>query len=72
MQIRYVLVNSGMSDNFLRQTKLSQLGKPIIDKGSSIDLKFHECVKIPKFGKEKSIIFTPPDEPFDLLSYRVS
>ena len=43
------------------------------DKGITIDdMKFHQCVKLPKFDKERSITFIPPDGNFELMSYRIT
>lgn len=43
------------------------------DKGITIDdMKFHQCVKLPKFDKERSITFIPPDGQFELMSYRIT
>lgn len=35
-------------------------------------MKFHQCVKLPKFDKERSITFIPPDGNFELMSYRIT
>jgi AP-2 complex subunit mu-1 len=35
-------------------------------------MKFHQCVKLPKFDKERSITFIPPDGSFELMSYRIT
>lgn len=43
------------------------------DKGITIDdMKFHQCVKLPKFDKERSITFIPPDGSFELMEYRIT
>lgn len=34
------------------------------------DVKFHQCVQLPKFDQEKIISFIPPDGEFVLMSYR--
>ncbi len=48
-------------------------GVTTTDKGITIDdMKFHQCVKLPKFDKERSITFIPPDGPFELMSYRIN
>lgn len=36
------------------------------------DIKFHPCVKLPKFEAERIINFIPPDGKFELMSYRLS
>ena len=35
-------------------------------------MKFHQCVKLSKFDKERSITFIPPDGIFELMSYRIT
>lgn len=35
-------------------------------------MKFHQCVKLPKFDKERSITFIPPDGSFELMTYRIT
>ena len=35
-------------------------------------MKFHQCVKLPKFDKERSITFIPPDGNFELMTYRIT
>ena len=43
------------------------------DKGISIDdVKFHQCVRLPKFDKERAITFIPPEGVFDLMTYRIT
>jgi len=42
-------------------------------KGISIeDIKFHQCVKLSDFVKDRNVTFTPPDGIFLLMKYRVS
>ena len=36
------------------------------------DIKFHQCVKLPKFDKERAITFIPPDGVFELMTYRIT
>lgn len=36
------------------------------------DIKFHQCVELEQFENDRTIMFTPPDGKFDLLTYRVS
>lgn len=36
------------------------------------DIKFHQCVKLSKFDKERAITFVPPDGQFVLMNYRLS
>lgn len=35
------------------------------------DIKFHSCVQLQKFDKERIIEFQPPDGEFELLTYRL-
>jgi AP-2 complex subunit mu-1 len=44
-----------------------------IDKGIQIDdIKFHQCVRLGKFDRDRSITFIPPDGTFDIMTYRIS
>lgn len=36
------------------------------------DIKFHACVRISQFERDRSITFIPPDGQFQLLNYRLS
>ncbi len=36
------------------------------------DLKFHRCVKLNKFNKQRAITFIPPDGEFTLMNYLIS
>jgi hypothetical protein len=36
------------------------------------DIKFHQCVRLPKFDKDRSITFIPPDGIFELMTYRIT
>mmetsp|Transcript_14890 Transcript_14890/g.38152 ORF Transcript_14890/g.38152 Transcript_14890/m.38152 type:complete len:448 (+) Transcript_14890:66-1409(+) len=36
------------------------------------DLTFHQCVKLGKFDKDRTISFIPPDGEFDLMNYRTT
>jgi len=35
-------------------------------------MKFHRCVKLNKFSKERAITFIPPDGEFNLMDYIIS
>lgn len=60
----------GMNDKLLME-KESKNKK--VDRGISInDLKFHQCVRLGKFDKDRSITFIPPDGIFDLMTYRIN
>lgn len=42
-------------------------------KGISIeDLRFHQCVRLSDFNKDRTITFIPPDGIFDLMTFRVT
>ena len=42
-------------------------------KGISIeDIRFHQCVKLSDYNKDRTITFIPPDGVFELMTYRVS
>lgn len=36
------------------------------------DVKFHQCVRLSRFERDRTISFVPPDEEFELLSYRLN
>lgn len=63
----------GMNDKLLMEKEPRKAGVTTSDKGITIDdMKFHQCVKLPKFDKERSITFIPPDGNFELMSYRIT
>lgn len=42
-------------------------------KGIAIeDVRFHQCVRLSEFNKDRTITFVPPDGVFELMSYRVT
>jgi AP-2 complex subunit mu-1 len=42
-------------------------------KGIQIDdIKFHQCVRLGRFDRDRSITFIPPDGVFEVMTYRVS
>jgi AP-2 complex subunit mu-1 len=56
------LCKLGMNDKLLIEKESKKAGVNTSDKGITIDdMKFHQCVKLPKFDKERSITFVPPD-----------
>ena len=62
-----------MNDKLFMQKQPRKPGVTNADKGITIDdMKFHQCVKLPKFDKERSITFIPPDGNFELMSYRIT
>merc|ERR1711916_287619 len=36
------------------------------------DVKFHQCVRLSRFEKDRTIAFIPPDGEFELMSYRLN
>jgi len=43
------------------------------NKGISIeDIRFHQCVRLSDFNKDRTITFIPPDGKFDLMTFRVT
>lgn len=36
------------------------------------DIKFHQCVRLASFERDRTISFVPPDGAFDLMTYRLS
>lgn len=59
----------GMNDK-LSMTSDSRAG---IDRGIAIDdLKFHQCVRLGRFDRDRAITFIPPDGIFELMTYRVT
>lgn len=36
------------------------------------DIKFHPCVRLSQFERDRSITFIPPDGEFNLMTYRLS
>jgi AP-1 complex subunit mu len=36
------------------------------------DVKFHQCVRLASFERDRTISFVPPDGAFDLMTYRLS
>jgi len=60
----------GMNDKLQLAASTKKTGK---SKGISIeDIKFHQCVKLSDFNKDRTITFIPPDGIFELMTYRVS
>ena len=36
------------------------------------NIKFHQCVRLARFENDRTIRFIPPDEQFELMSYRLN
>jgi AP-2 complex subunit mu-1 len=73
-EIKVTCQLSGMPDcKFGLNDKLVMQRENKDDRGIAIDdIKFHQCVKLGKFDKERAITFVPPDGKFDLMTYRVT
>ena len=60
----------GMNDKLLMAQEQKSTGVQSKSKGITIDdIKFHQCVKLGKFNKERAITFIPPDGQFELMTY---
>eukprot|EP00828_Plagiopyla_frontata_P039272 TRINITY_DN515_c0_g1_i2.p1 TRINITY_DN515_c0_g1~~TRINITY_DN515_c0_g1_i2.p1 ORF type:complete len:478 (-),score=59.53 TRINITY_DN515_c0_g1_i2:68-1381(-) len=64
----------GMNDKLLMQKESADKGQAApASRGITIDdIKFHQCVRLGKFDKERAITFVPPDGAFDLMTYRIT
>jgi AP-2 complex subunit mu-1 len=59
----------GMNDKL----QIAQSKTQTATKGISIeDIRFHQCVRLSDFNKDRTITFIPPDGLFDLMTYRVT
>lgn len=59
----------GMNDKL----QISQTQGSTNTKGISIeDLRFHQCVRLSDFNRDRTITFIPPDGIFDLMTFRVT
>lgn len=59
----------GMNDKL----QISQSKNASTTKGISIeDIRFHQCVRLSDFNKDRTITFIPPDGVFELMSFRVT
>jgi AP-2 complex subunit mu-1 len=59
----------GMNDKL----QIAQSKSSTATKGISIeDIKFHQCVRLSDFNKDRTITFIPPDGLFELMTYRVT
>jgi AP-2 complex subunit mu-1 len=62
----------GVNDRLVMSEATKQ-GIANSDKGIQIDdIKFHQCVRLGKFDRDRSITFIPPDGSFDVMTYRIS
>jgi len=64
----------GINDKLLvRESQNAADGERNQQKGIQIDdIKFHQCVRLGRFDRDRSITFIPPDGMFEVMSYRVS
>ena len=68
----------GINDKLLIKntaTSLSDPTKAAADNNRGIqidDIKFHQCVRLGRFDRDRSITFIPPDGTFELMTYRIS
>ncbi|KAI9197438.1 adaptor complex AP-3 domain-containing protein [Polychytrium aggregatum] len=63
-------VRLGLNDKVLFESTGRATGK-----GKSVemeDVKFHQCVGLSRFEKDRTISFVPPDGEFELMSYRLN
>lgn len=58
----------GLNDRLMLQRE-GDAASPSV---SLSDVKFHQCVRLSKFDKERAITFVPPDGEFVLMNYRIS
>ena len=59
----------GMNDKL----QIAQSQTKSATKGISIeDIRFHQCVRLSDFNKDRTITFIPPDGLFELMKYRVT
>jgi AP-2 complex subunit mu-1 len=59
----------GMNDKLqIAQSKTTSNTKGITIE----DIKFHQCVRLSDFNKDRTITFIPPDGLFELMTYRVT
>jgi len=61
----------GINDKLLIKNSAANPTKQ--DRGIQIDdIKFHQCVRLGKFDRDRSITFIPPDGIFEVMTYRIS
>ncbi|KAH8914006.1 AP-1 complex subunit MU-1-like protein [Atractiella rhizophila] len=59
----------GLNDKVMfESTGRTSRGKAI----ETEDVKFHQCVRLARFGNDRTISFIPPDGEFELMSYRLN
>jgi len=61
----------GINDKLLTKNQPNNPMKQ--DRGIQIDdIKFHQCVRLGRFDRDRSITFIPPDGVFELMTYRIT
>lgn len=58
----------GLNDKAFFESEGKNMGQKSVDFS---DVKFHQCVRLTSFEKDKIISFIPPDGEFELISYRL-
>eukprot|EP00211_Chloroparvula_japonica_P002639 CAMPEP_0119120700 /NCGR_PEP_ID=MMETSP1310-20130426/1632_1 /TAXON_ID=464262 /ORGANISM="Genus nov. species nov., Strain RCC2339" /LENGTH=430 /DNA_ID=CAMNT_0007110195 /DNA_START=31 /DNA_END=1320 /DNA_ORIENTATION=+ len=64
----------GMNDKIILDSE-AQRGYKRSRRGPGIqmdDCSFHQCVRLGKFGQDRTISFIPPDGEFELMNYRIT
>jgi len=66
----------GLNDKVAMQKRKEARGsKKKVETGSGIDLQdvtFHKAVRLTRYDQDKTIMFTPPDGEFELMTYRIN
>ena len=61
----------GINDKLLIKNSSTNPQKE--ERGIQIDdIKFHQCVRLGRFDRDRSITFIPPDGLFELMTYRIA
>ena len=58
----------GLNDKILFESTGRGQGKSV----ELEDVKFHQCVRLARFERDRTITFIPPDKEFELMSYRLN
>jgi AP-1 complex subunit mu len=66
-------VRIGLNDRMLFESAPESTGMDVTRRIFELeDIKFHQCVRVSQYEKDRSITFIPPDGTFQLLTYRLS
>jgi AP-1 complex subunit mu len=66
-------VRIGLNDRILFESAPEAAGRDVTRRVFELeDIKFHQCVRVSQYEKDRSITFIPPDGTFQLLTYRLS